>query len=155
MKGEARVAAPPPRFAAVGARRPPSSRVASAGPIRVSEANEDILLSGRERAEGFPAVCGAVAVAVAVPLSVPAASGPGFKICGAGTVSDAVTLPSHSERAKGFPTVCDAVAGAGGVTVAVAVTDTVAASRCPNTYARVGYTSSYEHRARNSPHRRG
>jgi hypothetical protein len=49
----------------------------------VSEANEDILLSGRERAEGFP-ICCAVADTVAV----------------------VVTPSTQSERAEGFPICC-------------------------------------------------
>ena len=44
------------------------SRVASAGPIRATAGSEDILLSGRESAEGFP-LCRAGADAVSRPDS--------------------------------------------------------------------------------------
>jgi hypothetical protein len=58
----------------------------------VSEANEDILLSGRERAEGFP-LC--YAVAVTVTPSFPSERAEGFTICGAD--AGAVAVPDAVE----------------------------------------------------------
>jgi len=59
-KGEARVAAKPPRFAEVGFADLPAGGATESLSRHYPTGGKDILLSGRQRAEGFPAVAVAV-----------------------------------------------------------------------------------------------
>jgi hypothetical protein len=89
-------------------RRPPSSRVAERATIRATAGSEDIPVSGRERAEGFPLCCAVavvVSVADAVAQYVPSERTGDLRRHGAGVVADTVavatdtvTLPKHRPR---------------------------------------------------------
>jgi len=104
-----------------GRWRPPER-----GPIRASEATEDIPLSGRERAEGF---LFSVSAAVAVSVTVTHSERPeGFLFSVSAAVAVSVTV-TRSERPEGFPF---------SVSAAVAVSVTVTHSERPEGFRRSG-----------------